>query len=132
MTIKKRVLDELQDHLEDAKLHIVAAPGSGKTVLGLEIMRELGKPALILSPTLTIRNQWTERLFEMFLDRAVIDQEEISYDLNDPKIMTCSTYQALHALWKYETQKGEKQHRPKFAQLVESLTHRNRADHYRR
>ena len=32
------VLTELATHMHDDKLHIVAAPGSGKTILGLEIM----------------------------------------------------------------------------------------------
>lgn len=115
---QKRVLDELQDHLEDTKLHIVAAPGSGKTVLGLEVMRELAKPALILSPTLTIRNQWTERLFEMFLPRQQMDHQDLSYDLRNPATMTSVTYQALHALWKLETEQNGKLHRPDFEQLI--------------
>lgn len=116
---QKRVLDELQDHLEDKKLHIVAAPGSGKTVLGLEVMRELGKPTLILSPTLTIRNQWIERLFEMFLSRSEMNREGLSYDLKNPALMTSVTYQALHALWKFKTQEeGEKLCRPDFERLI--------------
>ncbi|MEO9914121.1 MAG: DEAD/DEAH box helicase family protein [Parasphingorhabdus sp.] len=119
---QKRVLDELQDHLEDTKLHIVAAPGSGKTVLGLEVMRELGKPTLILSPTLTIRNQWTERLFEMFFTQSEMDHVDLSYDLKNPRTMTSVTYQALHALWKFETQEeGEKLRRPDFERLIELL-----------
>ena len=44
-----RVLEELEQHLDDNLLHIVAAPGSGKTVLGLEVMRRLSKPTLILA-----------------------------------------------------------------------------------
>ena len=34
-----RVLSELDLHLDDNHLHIIAAPGSGKTVLGLEVVR---------------------------------------------------------------------------------------------
>jgi superfamily II DNA or RNA helicase len=58
---QQRVLDELKDHLDDNHLHIIAAPGSGKTVLGLEVMRRLNRPALILSPTVAIRDQWVDR-----------------------------------------------------------------------
>src|SRR5206468_2779489 len=47
---QQRVLDQLDSLLADERLHVVAAPGSGKTVLGLEIMRRLGRPALILAP----------------------------------------------------------------------------------
>jgi superfamily II DNA or RNA helicase len=63
-----RVPAEMDGHLSDARLHIVAAPGSGKTILGLELMRRIGRPAVILAPSLTIRNQWRERLFPLFLD----------------------------------------------------------------
>jgi superfamily II DNA or RNA helicase len=42
--------------------HIVAPPGSGKTVIGLEIVRRLGRPALVLAPTATIQAQWGEKL----------------------------------------------------------------------
>jgi len=35
--------------------HLVAPPGSGKTVVGLEIVRRLGRPALVLAPTATIQ-----------------------------------------------------------------------------
>ena len=38
--------------------HLVAPPGSGKTVVGLEIVRRLDRPALVLAPTTTIAEQW--------------------------------------------------------------------------
>jgi superfamily II DNA or RNA helicase len=94
---QKRVLSELDTHLGNDSLHIVAAPGSGKTVLGLEVMRRLGKPALILSPPLTIRNQWQQRLCAMFLAPGSPEPEWVSLDIKAPKTVTASTYQALHA-----------------------------------
>ncbi|HST39681.1 MAG TPA: DEAD/DEAH box helicase family protein, partial [Conexibacter sp.] len=42
--------------------HIVAPPGSGKTVIGLEIARRLGRPALVLCPTTAIQQQWGNAL----------------------------------------------------------------------
>ena len=42
--------------------HIVAPPGSGKTVVGLEIVRRLDRPALVLAPTATIQAQWADKL----------------------------------------------------------------------
>ncbi|MDW5598688.1 DEAD/DEAH box helicase family protein, partial [Conexibacter stalactiti] len=42
--------------------HIVAPPGSGKTVIGLEIARRLGRPALVLCPTTAIQQQWGSAL----------------------------------------------------------------------
>jgi superfamily II DNA or RNA helicase len=38
--------------------HIVAPPGSGKTLLGIEIVRRLGHPALVLAPNTAIQGQW--------------------------------------------------------------------------
>lgn len=47
---QQKVLANANRHLEDKKIHIVAAPGSGKTVLGLELIRDLNLPTLVLSP----------------------------------------------------------------------------------
>jgi len=55
---QQKVLDNANKHLLDKKIHIVAAPGSGKTVLGLELIRRLGAPALVLSPSVSIKQQW--------------------------------------------------------------------------
>ena len=93
-----RVLAEMEGHLEDGRLHIVAAPGSGKTVLGLETMRRIGRPALILVPSIAIRNQWRERLFPLFLDDPHGWDSHISLDFDAPSTMTIATYQALHAV----------------------------------
>jgi hypothetical protein len=40
---------------------LVAPPGSGKTVVGLEIVRRLGVPAAVLCPSRTIQRQWAEK-----------------------------------------------------------------------
>jgi superfamily II DNA or RNA helicase len=40
---------------------LVAPPGSGKTIVGLEIVRRLDEPALVLCPTRTIARQWSEK-----------------------------------------------------------------------
>lgn len=42
----------------ESPLHIVAPPGSGKTLVGLELARRNGARALALAPTTTIRSQW--------------------------------------------------------------------------
>jgi len=92
-----RVLAEMDDYLDDGRMHVVAAPGSGKTVLGLEAMRRLARPALVLSPSLTIRNQWAERLEPLFLPSLDDHRQHISRDIAAPAGMTIATYQALHA-----------------------------------
>jgi superfamily II DNA or RNA helicase len=93
---QQRVLDHLQEHLEDRHLHVVAPPGSGKTVLGLEVALRLNKPTLILAPTLAIRNQWIQRFCELFLQTETIP-DWISRDIRNPKFLTVGTYQGLHA-----------------------------------
>ena len=40
---------------------LVAPPGSGKTVVGLEVVRRLGVPAVVLCPSRTIQRQWSEK-----------------------------------------------------------------------
>lgn len=96
---QKRILDELDHHLKNRHLHLVAPPGSGKTVLGLEVMLRVNGPTFIVAPTLTIRNQWADRFRELFLQ---IDQlpEWVSTNLKKPAFVTITTYQALHSLYK--------------------------------
>jgi superfamily II DNA or RNA helicase len=38
--------------------HIVAPPGSGKTLLGMELIRRLGSRALVLVPNTAVQAQW--------------------------------------------------------------------------
>ena len=64
---QERVLGALDRHLDDDRLHLVAPPGSGKTVLGLEVVRRIGRPTLVLAPTRAIRDQWADRFAELFL-----------------------------------------------------------------
>ena len=93
---QKRVLDDLEGHLDDNHLHIIAPPGSGKTVLGLEVAIRLNKPTLILAPTVAIRNQWILRFCELFL-QVNEKPDWISRDIKNPEFLTIVTYQALHA-----------------------------------
>ena len=93
---QQHFLDGLEDNLSDHHLHVVAPPGSGKTVLGLEIMLRLDEPTLIVAPTLAIRDQWISRFYELFLqtDQKV---DWISKDFKNPKKITVTTYQGIHA-----------------------------------
>ncbi|MFW9967140.1 MAG: DEAD/DEAH box helicase family protein [Candidatus Thorarchaeota archaeon] len=92
-----RVLSELEEYLDDNRLHVVAAPGSGKTLLGLEVVRRLNRPSLILAPTLAIRDQWVSRLVEFFLPGTTETPSWISIDIHNPKFLTVSTYQGLYS-----------------------------------
>ena len=94
---QKRILDKSDTYMSDGKIHLVAAPGSGKTTLGIEFIRRFGNPSLILVPTVTIRQQWVDRIKEAFLNDASQADQLISQDLKQPKIITVATYQALHS-----------------------------------
>ncbi|MCX2743246.1 DEAD/DEAH box helicase family protein [Mangrovivirga sp. M17] len=96
---QRRVLEQLEDHLSDDHLHIVAPPGSGKTVLGLEVMLRLNRPTLILAPTIAIKNQWITRFCELFLQKNRVP-DWISTDIRNPEFLTVTTYQSIHSVWK--------------------------------
>ncbi|MBQ4141565.1 MAG: DEAD/DEAH box helicase family protein [Clostridia bacterium] len=93
---QRRVLDNADKYLKDGKINIVAAPGSGKTVLGLELIRRLGSPCIILSPTSAIRQQWGERFNGLFLDNPEDFSSLFSNDLHSIKLLNSVTYQALY------------------------------------
>ena len=94
---QQEILDEAERYIADGHLHIVAAPGSGKTVLGLELIRRVGKPTLILSPTVTVRDQWGERFAELFLPDGEALSDYVGNELGGCKPICSITYQALHA-----------------------------------
>ena len=71
--------------------HLVAPPGSGKTLLGFEILRRLGSPALVLAPNSAIQAQWT-RTGEAFGAPA----GTVAAAPGAP--VACLTYQALARL----------------------------------
>ena len=92
-----RVLENSKKYLEDGKIHIVAAPGSGKTTLGIELIGRIGAPALVLTPSITIREQWIDRIANGFLCEGLKPEDYLSQDLKDPRAITVVTYQALHS-----------------------------------
>lgn len=95
-----KVLEEVNGLIKDKKIHIVAAPGSGKTVLGLELARRIGNPVLILSPTITIKNQWIDRFVTSFMVEGSSKPEWISDDIYNLKFFNSVTYQGLHCAYK--------------------------------
>ena len=96
---QQRVLNELTSHLNDSKLNVVAAPGAGKTTLGIEVLSRLKNPAFILAPTITIKNQWKQRILDNFLPLD-FNPDLISTDIKNLSEITISTYQGLHSLYK--------------------------------
>ena len=94
-TYQARVLNASETYLMDKKIHIVAAPGAGKTTLGIELIRRSGKPCLILSPRIVIRQQWLERIESAFLSQNLSPEDYLSNDIQKPKLITSITYQTL-------------------------------------
>ena len=95
---QQRVLDNSGKYLLNGKINIVAAPGSGKTVLGLELIKRLNAPTIVLSPTTTIKYQWGDRFKDAFLDKDENFEEYFSYDLHEITLINSITYQALHSI----------------------------------
>lgn len=92
---QQRVLDSLRNYMDNRKIHVVAAPGSGKTTLGLEIMLRLNRPTLVFAPTITIQEQWAQRFSDAFVPNDVAVDDWVSTSLRDIKPLTVTTYQAL-------------------------------------
>lgn len=79
----------------ETRLHVVAPPGSGKTVLGLYVWADLvKKPALVLSPNSAIQAQWAARTSLFDLDGK---DDFISTDPKRPGLLTSLTYQSVTA-----------------------------------
>ncbi len=96
-TYQAGVLSSFDQYKNDGKIHIVAAPGSGKTTLGIELISRVGQGCIVLTPSITIREQWIERIEEAFLLEGVKSEDVLSQNLKDMKLITVVTYQALHS-----------------------------------
>jgi hypothetical protein len=72
--------------------HIVAPPGSGKTLLGVELIRRIGRRALVLAPNQGIQQQWPRAVAQFTRTRAGA-AELAGADVLKP--IACLSYQAL-------------------------------------
>jgi superfamily II DNA or RNA helicase len=76
------------------RTHIVAPPGSGKTLLGIELARRVGRRALVLAPNSAVQMQWM-RAVRSFTD----DPRLVATDATGPGWeLLCLTYQSLAQL----------------------------------
>lgn len=122
---QEQVLKDVTKHIRDKKIHIVAAPGSGKTVLGLELARYIGKSVLILSPTLTIKNQWIDRFVSLFMPEGSNIPDWINTDIYDLKYFNSVTYQALHYAYKKVKQRNIKNEDTDDEELIKEEVNEN-------
>ena len=75
----------------DRRYHLVAPPGSGKTIIGLELVGRFGRPAVVFAPTTTIQGQWLDKL-------AMFTSDPASVGSRDPAALrqvTALTYQVI-------------------------------------
>ena len=75
----------------DRRYHLVAPPGSGKTIIGLELIGRFGRPAVVFAPTTTIQGQWLDKL-------AMFTADPASVGSRDPAMLgqvTALTYQVI-------------------------------------
>ena len=73
------------------RTHIVAPPGSGKTLLGVELVRRIGRRALVLTPNSAVQMQWPRaiRQFGSPADVGRTAGPEPAFPI------ACMTYQSL-------------------------------------
>ena len=88
---QRMILNLYENSREDMKLHIVAPPGSGKTIVGLEIILRERKPSVIFAPTTTIQLQWRERV-KMFLPSKSANRIDDIVSLNPKNISLFNVY----------------------------------------
>jgi superfamily II DNA or RNA helicase len=78
---------------DDGRFHLVAPPGSGKTILGLELVRRFARPAVVFAPTSAIQQQWATQV-DMFLAEGTRDGL-VSTDPARLAPITVLTYQVV-------------------------------------
>jgi superfamily II DNA or RNA helicase len=94
--------------MAEGKLNIVAAPGSGKTILGLELIRRCGKACLIISPTVATRDHWGKRFREYFLADECRFKMFFSTDVEHAAVINAMTYEELEDYTERYATDGEK------------------------
>lgn len=91
---QRMILEQIVEQQKDHKCHIVAPPGSGKTIVGLELIRQFNAPAVVFAPTTTIQGQWFDKL-GMFLQPPLTISQFASMDANQRAPIHIFTYQLI-------------------------------------
>lgn len=82
------------DPADGARLHLVAPPGSGKTLLGLALAARNGRRAVVLTPTTVIQEQWAAQARQAF--RVAGGSAPAASTTGEaPADLTVLTYQSL-------------------------------------
>ena len=94
---QKQVLDRFQDYQAERSCSSSGCPRVWKDTIGIELIARFGNPALILVPTVTIREQWVDRIQTAFLEDGQRLSDLVSQNLKEMKALTIVTYQAFIA-----------------------------------
>ena len=80
----------------ERRFHVVAPPGSGKTVTGLHLWAEVvRKPTLVLAPNSAIQSQWAARTDLFRTAKGGPSTVHVSTDPKQPAWLTSLTYQSV-------------------------------------
>ncbi len=93
---QKQLLERLPNYKENQSVHLVVPPGSGKTYLGIEIIRQLNEKTLILVPSLVLKQQWIRTIQTIFLKKTA-NRSEVSDSIDSLKMITVETYQTIYS-----------------------------------
>ena len=88
---QQRVIDQLASYLDNDSIHIVAPPGSGKTILGMTIIEQIQRKTVILVPSVLLKKQWIEAIQRNY------PHWDISENLFQTAQITVTTYQDLYS-----------------------------------
>ena len=80
----------------ERRFHIVAPPGSGKTIVGLQLVIDFNRPAIVLAPNAGIQSQWIDKL--RFFVPSGDPRPASSYISGEPDVfrpIMALTYQGL-------------------------------------
>ena len=91
---QRMILAQIESGQGDHKYHLVAPPGSGKTIVGIELINRFKAPAVVFAPTTTIQLQWRERV-AMFTETPEQARALSSLDPQDLKDINIFTYQLI-------------------------------------
>ena len=78
----------------NAATYLVVPPGGGKTLIGLEVARRLGRPTVVLCPNTAIQAQWIAQWQTAFAPATVT----ATASREVPTALTVLTYQAVSTL----------------------------------
>lgn len=97
-------LKNIGSYLSDKRIHVVAAPGAGKTILALEMCRMLGEKTLVIVPSIALKEQWVERITKDFSGTqssgfVASDKDSLSSSAKNATV-TVITYHMLHTMVK--------------------------------